>query len=193
MNFKPIFKSFVHILNERLSNPALEEGFRELSEDTICFFLAAAFLQAGVGAHSIEMEVPHPVFDKQSWTMVDVRVFSPEGPIWIEVKFDKTVAKNKFGHLLNDICRLALLNSSGVALMLYVAPKGVEETLQKYLPDNGTTPLDLDTLDKHVKKPLKMMVLQKIEGIRVIAKRVSREEVGSLVCLLYEVSALSRS
>lgn len=191
MNIKPIFKSFVYILNERLANPALGEDFRKLSEDTICFFLAAAFVEAGIGAHSIEMEIPHPRFDKQSWTMVDIRVVCSEGPVWIEVKFDKRVAKNKFGHLLNDICRLAFLNEDGAAVMLYVAPKGVEERLQKYLPDDGTTPLDLDTLDDDVKKSLKVMVLQKIAGTKVFAKLVSREEVGSLVCLLYEVRAQS--
>jgi hypothetical protein len=112
-----------------------------------------------------------------------------EGPLWIEVKFDKAVSKSKCGHLLNDICRLALLNERGVALMLYVAPREAAETLQRYLPDDGTTSLDLDTLDKNVKRPLKMMVLEKIAGTKILAKRISQEEAGRLICVLYEVSS----
>ncbi len=192
MGFGPIFKSFVDTLNERLAYTALD-GFRKISEDTICFYFAAALLKAGVSAHCIEMEVQHPTLGDQSYTVVDVRVAFREVPtIWIEVKFDKKFSKTKVGYVLNDLCRLgSLFKDRCTALMLYVAPREAEKELQKYLPNDGATPLVLDRLDEVVKKPLNMKVLQKIERANIHLNRIGGEEVGPLICLLYEVSTKS--
>jgi hypothetical protein len=185
-----VFSSFARILKERLAAPALKGDFNKLSEDTICFFFAAALLEAGFAAHLIEMEVWHPFFAEQKkWATIDIRVLSPEEPIWIEVKFDKRCSNTKCGLLLNDLFRLALLKGYGVALMIYVAPLNVEKVLREHLWDDGITSLNLDTLHEDVKKPLK--TLQEFGDIKVLTKRVCREEVGELVCLLYEINTRS--
>ncbi len=197
MNLEPIFKSLVQALGERLSGLEREgKTFKTLSEDTICFSLAAGFMQEGLPAHSIEMEVRHPILAKESETAVDIRVLTPQGPIWIEVKFDKAVSgfNTHLGNLLNDLCRLALIQE-GTALMLYISPKEMAEQLADFnrqVLGMDANPIALDEalfkkLPPYARKRLKELVIEKLDGTKVFTKYCGPEPIHSLVCLLYEV------
>jgi hypothetical protein len=167
-----IFGSFVATLDEYVALRELKEDpLKLLSEDTICFFLAASFLQHGVRAHSIEMEVRHPILAPKSETAVDVCVRRPDSPTWIEVKLDKTslAFNTHFGNLLNDVFRLALIRE-GTSLMLYVTAKEMLARLESY--DRrflGIEPFCLDgafleKLPPDAKKRLNVIVTEKLAG-----------------------------
>ncbi len=138
------------------------------------------------------MEVRHPVLAPESETAVDVYVDDRDGPIWIEVKFDKATSNTHFGNLINDICRLALIRE-GKSLMLYVAAeeiRRVESLDPRFL---STDPFCLDAaffekLHRDVKKRVNGRVAKKLEGttttVRLLAQRMDR----SPACLLYEIS-----
>jgi hypothetical protein len=168
-----------------------------LSEDTVCFFLAAAFLQDQVSPSSIEMEVHHPTLPPESYSAVDVCVHHPDGDIWIEVKLDKTAPgfHTHLGYFLNDICRLALIRE-GKSFMLYVAANGMVDRLQKW--DSrfvGTDPIFLDAsffgkLHMDTKKRIKEKVRADLnDGAITSVRLVNSPEGHTPVCLLYEINA----
>jgi hypothetical protein len=195
MNIGAIFNSFVMTLEGNLAARERDgKNFKGLSEDSVSFFLAAAFLQQQISPSLIEMEVRHPVLPPESWTCIDVHVRPPIGPIWIEVKFDKTRSDTHIANFINDIFRLALIRE-GRSLMLYVAETTMIERLKKRDPrflKSDSFLLDaefFEKLPKFAKKDVKEVVLKKLDPRMAAISLLDYHEGEALGCLLYEVTA----
>jgi hypothetical protein len=177
-------------------------GFQpySLSEDTICFFLAAGFELAGIPAHLIEMEVPHVALKKPKGMQkaVDVRVALESSSIWIEVKFDRKTAygsqlndTNRFGNLLKDLFR-AGLHSADSAIVLYLTDKTMADYLQKHhsrLREKSVFVLEtrlLDELPGSASRRVSTDVRAKLEGRAFRFQLFWEQEVGPLHCFAWE-------
>jgi hypothetical protein len=194
MNIGAIFNSFVMTLEGNLAARERDgKNFKGVSENTIRFFMAAAFLQQAINASVIELDAHHPYLPPEKWADIDIYVRHPGAPVSVGVRFDKTDSDAHIGDLLNDIFCLALLRE-GRSLMLYVAETKMIERLKKRDPrflksDSFLLDAELfERLPKTAKKGVKDEVLKKLDPRMASLSLLDYHEGEPLACLLYEVS-----
>jgi hypothetical protein len=139
MDLSTIFRDFVTTVEKRLADG---RRFNDaITEDALCFYIAATFMRAGCAPDSIEMEIAHPTFKKEKGMQksCDIRVFDEQASTWLEVKFDREPPSgasmnmtNRLGKLVNDLMRTPSI-PGGNRLFLYVTTT----TMLNYLSGNG--------------------------------------------------------
>jgi len=187
------------MLDDRASQQDQMQLIHSLSEDTICFLLAASLLRNRCClAHQIEMEFPHthPSLLKRE-SKVDVVVREPTGTLWFEVKFDKRPpTASSLVKLIKDFVRAGIL-VEGRRFVLYVyATVGQRRTIsgEKYTRwlDNPARIIDVDSLQefsKMVGLRLDPAVCDLVPKTGLTASLSAKKEALPYTCFLYEISA----
>lgn len=201
MNTVDIFRSFANILRKRMEDASRKD--EPLSEDTVCFYIAAAYVQAGRDAQTIEMEVPHPALRKPKGMQkaVDILVCRGEGLVWIEVKFDREPPSgasmnetNRFGKLINDMLRAAII-PQGERLVIYLTTATMDSYLrnnQPHFQQSQPFVIDrafLDRLPPSASSQVGGGIIERIPPGGVSATLLAVEGIDSLKCFLYGITS----
>src|ERR1700722_12834482 len=96
-NHSIAFDEFTKLLSKRIECFGEKEGPFSLSEDTLCLYIALAYLEAGIEGHRMEMEVSHPLLEKLSGydPKIDICVRDSDQCVWLEVKFGRRARSNR--------------------------------------------------------------------------------------------------
>jgi hypothetical protein len=195
------FNEFCFLLSRWTEDALSRNELASLSEDTICFFLAEAFVRCGADAHRIEMEVPHPALTPNAGAQkdVDIRV-GGKGDCWIEVKLDKKIPSgkslnktNRLGGLVNDMLRMGILRT-GRGFVAYVTDEVMAQCIEENRPRLLSGPvftLDQDflgTLPPAAAKKVDPRVERTQPPGGVLVSILCKQRVAHWMCLLYAIS-----